>query len=58
MKDKIDKAACREALEVVRAGLKDVFTQLRMYNMRIRGDVHLSIIRQAIVRACVVGLLA
>ena len=45
MKDKNDKAACWEALEVVRAGLKDVFTRLCMYNMRISGDGYLSVVR-------------
>lgn len=53
-----DKAARCEALEVVRAGLKDEFTRLCMYNMRHRRDVYSSIVRQAIVRASVVDLLA
>jgi hypothetical protein len=53
-----DKDARSEALEVVRAGLKDEFTRLCMYNIRIRVYEYLSIIRQAIVRASVVDLLA
>ena len=57
MKDKGDKAALQEAINIVRGGLKDEFTQLRMYHMRIGGDGDLSIIRQAIVRASVVDLL-
>lgn len=32
MKDKDDKVALQEAIKVVRAGLEDEFTQLRMYN--------------------------
>ena len=35
MKDKGDKAALQEAINIVRGGLKDEFTQLRMYNTRI-----------------------
>jgi len=58
MKNKADQAALQEAIEVVRAGLKDEFTQLRVYNMRFGAGVHLSIVRQAIVRASVVDLLA
>jgi len=58
MKDKADQAALQEAIEVVRAGLKDEFTQLRVYNMRFGAGVYLSIVRQAIVRASVVDLLA
>lgn len=58
MKDKNDKAARQEALEVVRAGLKDEFTRLCMYNMRVRGGAYLSIVCQAIVRAFVVDSLA
>lgn len=58
MKDKSDKAALQEAIKIVRGGLKDEFTQLRMYNTRRRGENHLSIVCQAIVRASVVDLLA
>jgi hypothetical protein len=58
MKDKDDKAALQEAINVVRSGLNDEFTQLRMYNTRSGGNVDLSNVRQAIVRASVVGWLA
>jgi hypothetical protein len=44
--------------QVVRGGLKDEFTRLRMYNTRIGGEIYLSIACQAIVRASVVDLLA
>lgn len=58
MKDKGDKAALQEAINIVRGGLKDEFTQLRMYNTRIGGDGDLSTVCQAIVRASAVDLLA
>ena len=58
MKDKDNKAALQEAIKTVRGGLKDEFTQLCMYNMRTGGDIDLFIVRQAIVRASVVDLLA
>ena len=58
MKDKGDKAALQEAINIVRSGLKDEFTQLRMYHTRTGGDIDLSIVCQAIVRASVVDLLA
>ena len=58
MKDKDDKAALQEAIEIVRDGLKDEFTQLRMYHTRTGGAIDLSIVCQAIVRASVVDLLA
>ena len=57
MKDKDDKAALQEAIKIVRGGLKDEFTQLRMYNTRSGGENDLSIVCQAIVRASVVDLL-
>jgi len=58
MKDKDDKAALQEAITIVRGGLKDEFTQLRMYNTRSGGGIDLSIVRQAIAQASVVDLLA
>ena len=58
MKDKDDEAKLQEAIKVVRGGLKDEFTQLRMYNTRSGGESDLSIVCQAIVPASVVDLLA
>ncbi len=58
MKDKNDKAALQEAINVVRDGLKDEFTQLRMFNTQSGGDSDLSIACQAIAQASVVDLLA
>ena len=58
MKDKDDIAALTEAIKTVRDGLEDKFTQPRMYNTRTGGEVDLSIVCQAIVRASVVDLLA
>ena len=58
MKDKDNKAALQEAIKTVRGGLKDEFTQLRMYSTRTGGDIDLSIVYQAIVQASVVDLLA